>query len=196
MGTWFPKFYDPLMKPLEKMGFDKVRKELIAKAEGRVLEVGSGTGANFRHYRKAVEVDATEPNPLMLKQSIKQAEKSYVPVVLYPAKAEELPFPDKTFDTVTATLVFCTIPEPEKALQEIRRVCKQGAKILLFEHVRMNGKLAGKTQDLLTPIWKKAFDGCHLNRNTLELVKRSGLIVLDVTSYSGGLFLVIECVNG
>lgn len=195
MTGWFPHIYDVAMKPLEKMRFEKIRAGLVQKAQGRVLEIGFGTGANFRYYKNVERVDAIEPNPAMSKQAIRRIKKARAPIYTYRAKAEELTFIDNSFDSVVATLVFCTIPEPDKALQEIRRISKPGAKILLFEHVKMEQEMMGKTQEALTPIWKKLCDGCHLNRDTLQLVKDSGLEVQKITSYYGGLFLTIECIN-
>ncbi len=195
MAGLFPKIYDVAMKPLEKTRFEKIRAGLVRKAQGRVLEIGFGTGANFRYYRNVERVDAIEPNPAMGKQAMKRIRKTRIPIYAYQAKAEELPFPDNSFDTAVATLVFCTIPEPARALQEIRRVSKPGAKLLLFEHVKMDQKMMGRAQEALTPIWKKLGDGCHLNRDTLGLVKDSGWDVQKVTSYYGGLFLTIECRN-
>ncbi|WP_223638578.1 class I SAM-dependent methyltransferase [Planococcus sp. 4-30] len=195
MAGLFPKLYDVAMKPLEKTRFERIRAGLVRKAQGRVLEIGFGTGANFGYYRNVERVDAIEPNPAMAKQAIKRIKKTRTPIYAYQAIAEELPFFDDSFDTVVATLVFCTIPEPERALQEIRRASKPGAKILLFEHVKMDQKMLGKTQEALTPIWKRVCDGCHLDRDTLQLVKESGLHIEKVTSYYGGLFLTIECRN-
>lgn len=195
MAGLFPRIYDTAMKPLEKTRFEKIRASLVQKAHGRVLEIGFGTGANFRYYKNVERVDAIEPNPAMGKQAVKHIKKSRIPIYLYQAKAEQLPFADNSFDSVVATLVFCTIPEPLRALQEIQRVSKPGAKLLLFEHVKMDHKMMGKTQEALTPLWKKLCDGCHLNRNTLELVKSSGWNVQKVTSDYGGLFLTIECAN-
>ncbi|MDQ0427373.1 ubiquinone/menaquinone biosynthesis C-methylase UbiE [Planomicrobium stackebrandtii] len=195
MAGWLPHVYDAAMKPLEKTRFEKIRAGLVHKAQGRALEIGFGTGANFRYYRNVEQVDAIEPNPAMAKQAVKRIRKSRIPIRLYQAKAEQLPFADNSFDSVVATLVFCTIPEPIRALQEIQRVSKPGAKLLLFEHVKMDQKIMGKTQKALTPIWKKLCDGCHLDRDTLELVKASGWEVQKVTSYYGGLFLTIECRN-
>ncbi|MBT2582887.1 class I SAM-dependent methyltransferase [Planococcus sp. ISL-109] len=195
MPGWLPHIYDVAMKPLEKTRFEKIRANLVRKAQGHVLEIGFGTGANFRYYKNAERVDAIEPNPAMSKHAVKRIKKSKTPIYTYQAIAEELPFADNSFDTVVATLVFCTIPEPAKALEEIRRTSKRGAQILLFEHVKMEQQMTGKTQEALTPVWKKLCDGCHLNRDTLELVKRSGLEVQKVNSYYGGLFLTIECRN-
>lgn len=195
MGKWFPSIYDMAMGPLEKTKFNKIRKTLVNQAIGRVLEIGSGTGMNFPLYQNATQVDAIEPNPLMKERALKRMERSRIPIQTYLVKAEKLPFADNTFDSVVATLVFCTIPEPMKALQEIQRVSKPNAKILLFEHVRVDKALLGKTQDVLTPLWKKAFDGCHLNRDTLELIKQSSLSVMEVDSYFNGIFLTIKCLN-
>ncbi|GLO68445.1 hypothetical protein MACH08_42290 [Oceanobacillus kimchii] len=72
---------------------------------------------------------------------------------------------------------------------------KPNAKILLFVHVRLDHTFLGKTQDILTPLWKKACDGCHLNRDTLELIKQSNLSVLKVDSYFNRIFLSIKCLN-
>ncbi|ANU23231.1 class I SAM-dependent methyltransferase [Planococcus donghaensis] len=195
MTKLFSSLYDIAMKPLEKTRFEKIRANLVRKAEGRVLEIGYGTGANFRYYTNVERVDAIEPNPEMSKHAKKRIKKSRTTIYTYQEKAEQLSFPNDSFDTVVATLVFCTIPEPEKALEEIRRTSKPGAKILLFEHVKVDQKMVGKTQDALTPVWKKVCDGCHLNRNTLHTLKQSGLIIEKVTPYYGGLFLTIECCN-
>jgi len=195
MGKWFPHLYDAAMRPLEKIRFSKIRIELVGKAKGRVLEIGSGTGVNFAYYQNASSVDVVEPNVLMSNESVKHIEKSAIPIKVHSVSAEELPFDDCTFDSVVSTLVFCSIPNNVQALQEIRRVSKKGAQLLFFEHVRMEQNVLGKTQDLLTPLWEKAFDGCHLNRNTLELIKQSGLEITNVESNYGGLFLTIECLN-
>jgi len=190
-----PKVYDKAMKPLEKTRISQLRAALIGKAHGHVLEIGSGTGANFPFYRTAEKVDAIEPDTRMSRQSVSNIKKSGVPIEIHTAFAENLPFEDDLFDAVVATLVFCTISEPEKALQEITRVAKPGAKILFLEHVRMSQKTMGKAQDIMTPLWKKAFAGCHLNRDTLGVISRSALSVIEVRSYYKGFLLSIECIN-
>lgn len=195
MSKVFPALYDIAMKPFEKTRFEKIRVNLVRKAQGHVLEIGFGTGANFRYYRDVKRVDAIEPNPEMSKHAEKRIKNAQVPIFTYKAIAEELPFEDNRFETVIATLVFCTIPYPIKALEEIQRTSKSGARVLLFEHVKVDREAIGKAQEVLTPVWKKLCDGCHLDRDTLELVKRSGLVIERVTSYHGGLFLTIECRN-
>lgn len=195
MSKWFPRWYDKLMEPLERRGLREIRKNLIGKAEGKVLEIGSGTGFNFPFYDRAQKVIAIEPEPMMREQSLPRTRKSRVPIEVISAGAEGLPFPDNSFDTVVGTLVLCTIPDPSKALEEIRRVCKPGGKVLFFEHVRLNQPVLGRLQDWLTPVWKRFCDGCHLNRNTLELIRQTGLQVVRVEGYANDLFLVVETEN-
>ncbi|MRG86501.1 class I SAM-dependent methyltransferase [Salinibacillus xinjiangensis] len=193
MGKWFPLVYDALILPLEKTKFKRIRTQLIAKVEGEVLEIGSGTGVNFPIYKNAHQVVAIEPNPEMTKHAAQNIKKSKVPIRSITARAEQLPFEDNTFDTVVATLVFCTIPNPIKALQEIERVCKPGATIQFFEHVKMKQPFLAKLQEVCTPFWKKVCDGCHLNRDTLELVNQSNLNIKQVDSFYKGLLLTITC---
>ncbi|MBD7908561.1 class I SAM-dependent methyltransferase [Sporosarcina gallistercoris] len=195
MGSLFSRVYDAAMQPLEATRFKQVRTELIGKAKGRVLEIGSGTGINFPYYKNAIRVDAIEPNPSMSKRAGDRLRNARVQIQVHETGAEALPFDNDTFDTVVATLVFCTIPYPIKALAEIQRVSKPGAVLLFFEHVRMEPFLLSKSQDLLNPLWEKVCDGCQLNRETLTLIKESGIEVTKVKAYYAKLFLYIEGLN-
>jgi ubiquinone/menaquinone biosynthesis C-methylase UbiE len=188
----FSKYYDAFMSPLEKNRFKKIRTNLLKKASGKVLELGSGTGINFPFYRSVESVTAIEPSLDMIGQSIHKKKQAIVPVDIVHASAEELPFPDHSFDTVVGTLVFCTIPNVEKAIDEMKRVCKPEGRILLFEHVRMGTPVLAGLQDWLTPFWKKICDGCCLNRNTLKLLRQNGLDILHQETYFKDLFIVVE----
>src|SRR5687768_5749374 len=123
-SPWFARLYDPLMAPIELLGMRRRRRDLVADAAGLVLEVGAGTGLNLPHYRSAARVIATDPEPAMLWRARPRAAAARVPVYLVAADAQALPFPAGTFDTVVATCVFCTIPDPEAAFREVRRVLK------------------------------------------------------------------------
>ncbi|SDL95462.1 class I SAM-dependent methyltransferase [Sediminibacillus halophilus] len=194
MGKWFPIAYDFFMKPLEKHRFKDIRSNLLAKAKGRVLEIGSGSGINLPHYQHSVEhVVAIDPNEQMLQRSVEAVRQGKVKIQLLNAEAEKLPFADNTFDTVVATLVFCTVADPEKVILEIKRVSKPGARILLFEHVKVSNPFWAKVQDRLTPIWKRVCDGCHLNRNTLGYFKQAGLSMQEVKKYYKGTFITVDC---
>jgi ubiquinone/menaquinone biosynthesis C-methylase UbiE len=91
--------------------------------------------------------------------------------------------------------VFCTIPDPKKALEEIQRVCKPDGHVLLFEHVKIDHPVLGSLQEWLTPLWKRLCDGCHLNRRTLEWVKQAGFKTTNVQRYYKDLFVVVEAIN-
>jgi len=185
------------MSPFEKTILKNIRRDLVGQAIGNVLEIGSGSGVNFSYYRreKVVGVRAIEPNPLMQERALKKVRRSLVPIRMYTSNAEELPFPDNSFDSVIATLVFCTIPDPVKALKEIQRVAKSNAKIFLFEHVKLDQPLLSKIQDYLTPMWKKICDGCCLNRPTLNLVRESDFTLTKVETYYKSFLITIEALN-
>ncbi|MBB6444292.1 class I SAM-dependent methyltransferase [Bacillus benzoevorans] len=195
MSENFAKWYDPLMNPLEQTVFKKIRQDLIQRANGRVMELGSGTGINFPLYKDVENVTAIEPNPYMIQRSLNKKEKASVPITVLQQSAEELPFSDHSFDTVIATLVFCTIPNVEQALQEVHRVCKPGGKILLFEHVLMENPVLGKIQTRLTPYWSKICDGCCLDRDTVSVVRQQGFEMVELKQYYRGLFIMMEFQN-
>lgn len=184
------------MGPLERRVFRTMREQLLRHAKGSVLEIGSGTGANFRYYRLADRVVAVEPDLSMITQSKSRAEQADVPVELVRANAERLPFPADSFDTVVGTLVFCTIPDPLAALNDIRRVCKPGGTLLLIEHVRMERPLLGKLQDWITPAWKRLCGGCHLNRDTIAAVEQAGFRITNRHSPYRGLIQIVAADNG
>jgi ubiquinone/menaquinone biosynthesis C-methylase UbiE len=179
------------MKPLETKRFIHIRSELISKAKGDVLEIGCGTGINFSFY-KDVSVTAIEPNPFLRKTSYERAAAAKTPIHVMEGNAEQLPFSEHSFDTVIGTLVLCTIPNPVEAIREISRVCKPTGTILLFEHVRHENSLLGKLQDFLTPIWKRACDGCHLNRDTIHLLRQEDIEIIEINKHVGNIFITVE----
>jgi ubiquinone/menaquinone biosynthesis C-methylase UbiE len=196
VSSIFPRWYDFFMGPLERRKFNMVRQNLLKNATGKVLEIGSGTGVNFPLYRNVNRVIAIEPSQHMIDQSLAKRKLAVVPIEMVNASAERLPFEDHTFDTVVATLVFCTIPNVEEAINELKRVCKPGGKILLFEHVKMGNTILSSMQEGLTPLWKKICDGCCLNRDTLKAFTSQGLKIEKVERFYKDLFVVAEIRNG
>jgi len=192
MGKLFPKLYDLAMKPLERHSFKEIRTDLLRRSYGNVLEIGSGSGINFPIYVNVESVTAIEPNQFMIEESLKNKSKAIVPIEIHKSGAEQLPFDDQSYDTVVATLVLCTIPDVEKALLEMKRICKPGGKILLFEHVKMNQPFLAKLQDFLTPAWSKICDGCCLNRETVNVVTAHGFDIVEIKQYYRGLFVMME----
>lgn len=186
-SPWFARLYDPLMAPIELLSMRRARRALVADAPGRVLEIGAGTGLNLPHYRSAVSVVATEPDEEMLRRARGRVAAAAVPIRLVLAGAEALPFADASFDTVVATCVFCTVPDPEQGFREIRRVLKPGGELRLLEHVRASSPAIARLQDRATPAWSRIAGGCRLNRPTLKTALRAGFRVERVESRFGGL---------
>jgi ubiquinone/menaquinone biosynthesis C-methylase UbiE len=174
--------YDRMTAAGEKAGLREMRREIVAEASGRTLELGAGTGLNLDHYTGAVsELVLTEPDPHMAKRlRRKLAEKPPAPasVEVVEVGAEGLPFEDGSFDTVVATLVLCTIPDPEAAADEAARVLKPGGRLLFLEHVRAEpGSGTERWQDRLERPWGWVAGGCHPNRDTAALLQGSPLQV-------------------
>jgi SAM-dependent methyltransferase len=158
-------------------------RDLVAgEATGRVLEIGAGTGANFEHYAWArVEaVDATEPDPYMLKRAIARSKRlpllAREKLTLNDAPAEALPYPDAGFDTVVATLVLCTVADLDAAIAEVRRVLKPGGSLRLLEHVAGHG-FEAKAQRFVQPVYGWLAAGCHLTRDSEDALGRGGFEV-------------------
>jgi ubiquinone/menaquinone biosynthesis C-methylase UbiE len=195
MSKKFAKWYDTFMNPLEQGKFTTIRRDLLKDVKGQVLEIGSGTGINFPFYQSAENVTAIEPSTYMIDQSISRRDRAIVPIKILNESAELLPFENNSFDTVVGTLVFCTIPNPDMALNEMKRVCKSGGRILLFEHVKMQNPFLSNLQNWLTPFWKMICDGCCLNRDTLQLLNRHGVPISHIKEYYKGLFILVEARN-
>jgi ubiquinone/menaquinone biosynthesis C-methylase UbiE len=139
------------------------RSRLLQDVQGLVLEVGAGSGPNLDHYLRAARVIATEYN----EEAIALAQpRSNSHVRLAAADIEHLAFPDNTFDTAVATLVFCSVERPVVGFQEIRRVLKPGGRLHLIEHVRSHHGWLGRWQDKLNARWSIWAEGCNLNRDT------------------------------
>jgi ubiquinone/menaquinone biosynthesis C-methylase UbiE len=174
----FARFYDRMTAGTERAGLGEMRRELLAVATGRVLELGAGTGHNLIYYTNAVtELVMTEPEPNMARQLRERVAANPGaagnPSVIE-ASAEDLPFDDGSFDTVVATLVLCTIPDPLRALGEARRVLVEGGKFLYLEHVRARRPGLARWQDRLERPWGFFAGGCHPNRDTGQLLADAG----------------------
>lgn len=156
----------------------EARKLVVPQARGRVLEIGVGTGLNLDLYGDEVSaLVGVEPDPYMLRRARRRAEHVRRPIELHELGAEELPFESESFDTVVMTFTLCTIPEPEAALAQVRRVLRPEGRLLFLEHVRSSGPLMGRVQDAVTPLWRRLFGGCHPNRRAAELLRACGFAV-------------------
>ena len=170
--------YDWFMSASEKAGLTDKRRELLAGARGRCLEVGAGTGLNLKLWPESVEdLVVTEPDPHMFEQLEKHVGRSSRPVRAVQAPGERLPFDDASFDTVALTLVLCTAPDPAAVLREADRVLRPGGRLLFLEHVRSADPRVARWQDRLHGPWFVFGCGCNCNRDTLATLEASPLTV-------------------
>lgn len=156
-----------------------LRRRVLAHARGKVLEVGVGTGANLPHYPPGCEVVAIDFSPAMLARAREKVASARVPVQLLEMDVQAMDFPDDSFDTVVATCVFCSVPDPVAGLREVRRVCRPGGRVVLLEHVRSENPLIGAIMDLLNPLCTMLI-GDNINRRTVANVQAGGLQLIEV----------------
>lgn len=176
---WFAARYDRMLAFQEKRYLGAVREDLLKDVNGAVLEIGAGTGANFPYYRNGARVTATEPDPYMLERARKRAAEVTANIELQQVAAEDLPFPNDTFDFVVDTLVLCSVRDPALALSEMKRVLKPGGEMRLYEHVRYEQGFGAFIQDVITPVWRWFGAGCHPNRDTGRTVREAGFEVVS-----------------
>ncbi|WP_435119994.1 methyltransferase domain-containing protein [Halolamina sp. C58] len=168
----FAAVYDPVTKHAEERLLEEHREYLATDLHGAVLDLGAGTGAMFPYFKSATDNDsslilhAVEPDPHMRRQAVQKARSLDLDITIRSEGAQSLPYADDAFDVVIASLVFCTIPDVEAALDEVTRVLKPGGEFRFFEHVHAEGLLA-RLQDVVNPVWRRAAAGCHLNRDTV-----------------------------
>jgi ubiquinone/menaquinone biosynthesis C-methylase UbiE len=172
---FWPAFFDLMGGPIEKKPvIAENRRKLLAAAEGRVLEVGAGTGFNLPHYPEGVtDLTVTDGMDGMLRRATRRAAKLGRTIVTTRAPVESLPFADRSFDTVVASLLLCSVEEQDQALAEIRRVLKPGGQYLFLEHVRSADPKVARRQDRMEGVWGKIAMGCHPNRDTLPRIEQA-----------------------
>jgi ubiquinone/menaquinone biosynthesis C-methylase UbiE len=160
------------------------RRRLLAGLQGRVLEVGAGNGLNFPHYPATVtEVLAVEPEPYLRRLALAAAHKAPVPIRVTDGIAEALPGPDAAFDAVVASLVLCTVTDPDQALAEVRRVLRPGGMLRFYAHVRATDPRLARWQDRLERPWGWLVGGCHPNRDTVAAIAAAGLRLVQLDRF-------------
>ena len=170
--------YDRMAARFESAGGAELRARTLADAEGRVLEIGAGTGLNLARYPEGVEeLVLTEPEPAMVRKIERKLSSASPPVRIVPAPAEALPFEDESFDTVVSTACLCTVQDPPRSLAEVRRVLRPEGRFLFLEHVRSDNPRIARRQDRLNPVWRAVTNGCNCNRATLEAIEEAGFTI-------------------
>ena len=195
MSTIEAKQFDRTMRWLERWGIGHLRRALLHDVAGNVLEVGAGTGANLPIYGRSTQptiIDIKSDRLLLARQKSGKLEMSATC-----ANAHNLPFASNQFDAVVGTLVFCSIPNPEQALAEIRRVLKPNGRLLLLEHTRGHGPISRRFTDWLHPLWFALQGECHLNRETAVTVQNAGFTIEHSSVHGYGLLQMMKAsVNG
>ncbi|MHA1598154.1 MAG: class I SAM-dependent methyltransferase [Alphaproteobacteria bacterium] len=156
----------------------ELRAELVPRACGRVLEVGLGSGLNLPFYGSGVTaVTGLDPSPELLGMAERNAGQTPFSLDFVESGAEEIPFDDKSFDTVLSTWTLCSISGVEAALKEMRRVLKPGGELLFIEHGLSPDDRVRTWQDRLDGLWGRCAGGCHLNRGIDTLIREAGFNV-------------------
>lgn len=171
-------FYDTLQLMMEKGILEKWRPEIWREVRGNVLEIGVGTGNNIPYYPEKIKVTAIDFSEKMLENAKDKAVLFNKKVDFRLMDAQNLEFPDESFDTIITTCVFCSVPDPIRGLRELKRVCKKDGQIIMLEHVRSRKPLLGFLMDIMNPLAVR-ISGANINRDTVLNLRKAGLNVIE-----------------
>jgi ubiquinone/menaquinone biosynthesis C-methylase UbiE len=177
------RVYERMMADYE--AWSQARKrDLFSGISGRAIEVGSGTGSNFRHHPAGIEWLGVEPNPNLHDVLGQKAQAAGIEARLHTGEAGALPEADTTADYVISTLVFCPVPDLTQALSEIHRVLKPGGRLVFLEHVAApRGTGLRWLQNLIRPVWQVIGDGCRINRDTAAAIRAAGFSSVTLEAF-------------
>jgi ubiquinone/menaquinone biosynthesis C-methylase UbiE len=171
--------YDLYTAPMEALGTSRARQRLFGRATGNILELGVGTGLNLPYYPAEARLTGIDVSSRMLDRARGRAVRLGRAVELEVADIQNLPYPDDSFDTVTAACVFCSVDDPVRGLREAARVLRPTGELLLCEHVRPRNPVLGRIADVLSPLTRRLV-GPALNRRTEENVTAAGLQIRQI----------------
>lgn len=170
--------YERLSVKADDRGAAEHRAELLTGLTGRVVEVGSGNGLNFRHYPSTVtSVLAIEPEPTLRVASEQAARSAAVPVEVVDGDALQLPLPDQCVDAAVLSLVLCSVNDVAATLAEVRRVLRPGGELRFYEHVASEKKWLRRIQHGIAPYTAKYGGNCHPNRRTAKAIEAAGFTI-------------------
>ena len=158
------------------------REKVIPLATGNVLEIGIGSGLNLSMYNGEYvnHLTAIDPSKKVWDRNVFDTKKLNFEFEFIEAFAEHIPEDNNSFDTVVVTYTLCTIPDINKAFEEIRRVLKPSGKLIFCEHGKAPDKAIQKWQSIVNPFWKRLGGGCHLNRDIPLIIKDNGLKIVEI----------------
>jgi ubiquinone/menaquinone biosynthesis C-methylase UbiE len=184
MSFLFARFYDKLMKATEDACLTDWRKDLLKNVDGKLLEIGAGTGASLALYPKSssLKIYLSEPDQNMRAQLIEKVEDhNFTNVSVLSCPGEKIDSEDDFYDYVFVSLVCCSVNDIEASLNEIKRVLKSDGHFIFLEHVAArNGSSRRKWQDRLNGFWRKLAGNCHLNRDTEQHIKGAGFTIIEI----------------
>lgn len=178
---WFATIYGPIDR-WQRRSTAAIRRDLVGDLQGDILDVGCGPGTNFEHYRPDAHVTAVDYNEHMLplaRETLLGLREPHPVIEVRQADAMALPFRDASFDAYVSTLVLCSVPDLERAVEEAWRVLAPGGALRLFEHVRSEVPWKARVQFALNPAWGLVADGCHLDRLTHHAFIERGFEVTE-----------------
>lgn len=160
----------------------KQRAKVVPKVQGRVLEIGMGAGHNLPYYdfNRVDSVIGLDPCETSWKLARPRVRAVPFDVEFMAGSAEDVPLEENSVDSVLLTFSLCTIPHPDRALAEARRVLKPGGKLVFCEHAKAPDADVARWQERINPVWKRLFGGCHLNRDIAGLIEGGGFVLDEV----------------
>lgn len=174
----FARFFDRFCGRDRGTGEPDLRREMLAGARGRAVEVGPGNGINFEHYPPGVtELVAVEPEPYLRAQAEKAARTAPVPTRVMKGTAAALELEDDSADVLVVCGVLCSVADPAAALAEFRRVLRPGGELRFYEHVRSRRAGFARWQRLVDGVWSRMMGGCHTDRDTLTAISDAGFAI-------------------
>jgi ubiquinone/menaquinone biosynthesis C-methylase UbiE len=184
----FARLYERISATADRRGGDRHRAELLDGLAGRVIEVGAGNGRNFSHYPSGVsEVLAVEPEAKLRESAHARVARARVAVRVVDGVADRLPAEEGSFDAGVASLVLCTVPDPDAALAELRRVIRPGGELRFYEHVVSQRRGTARLERALdATVYPHLAGGCHLARDTLAAIEHAGFEIRSCRRFAFG----------